>query len=97
MLENTLERPWTIKKSNLSVLKEISPEHSLEGLMLKLQHFGHLMRRTHFLEKTLMFSNSEGRRRGQQRIQMVGWPHGLNVYKSEQIRGDGGEGSLAVL
>ena len=44
-----------------------------------------------------MFSNSEGRRRGQQRIQMVGWPHGLNVYESEQIRGDGGEGSLAVL
>ena len=63
--------PWTIRISNQSVLKEISPEYSLEGLMLKLklQHFGHLMRRTDSLEKTLMLGKIEGRRRrGRQRM-----------------------------
>ena len=62
--------PWTARRSNESVLKEISPEYSLEGLMLKLklQHFGHLMRRTDSSEKTLMLGKTEGgRRRGPQR------------------------------
>ena len=63
--------PWTTKRSNQSILKEISPEYSLEGLMLKLklQYFGHLMRRTDSSEKTLMLGKIEGRRRrGQQRM-----------------------------
>ena len=55
--------PWTARRSNLSILKEISPEHSLEGLMLKLQHFGHLMHRANSLEKTLMLEETEGRGR----------------------------------
>ena len=55
VLEKTLESPWTVKRSNQSILKEISPEYSLEGLMLKLklQYFGHLMQRADSLEKTL--------------------------------------------
>ena len=59
------EFPWTARRSNQSILKEISPEYSLEGLMLKLklQYFGHLMRRTDSLEKTLMLGKIEGRRR----------------------------------
>ena len=55
--------PWTAKRSNQSILKEINPEYSLEGLMLKLQHFGHLMLRADSLEKTLMLGKIEGRRR----------------------------------
>ena len=57
--------PWTARKSSESILKEISPEYSLEGLTLKLklQYFGHLMQRTDSLEKTLMLGNIEGRRR----------------------------------
>ena len=57
--------PWTARRSNQSILKEISPEYSLEGLMLKLklQYFGHLMRRTDSLEKTLMLGNIESKRR----------------------------------
>ena len=60
-----LRVPWTVRRSNQSILKEISPELSLEGLMLKLklQYFGHLMRRTDSLEKTLMLGKIEGRRR----------------------------------
>ena len=59
--------PWTARRSNQSLLKEISPEYSLEGLILKLQCFGHLMRRADSLEKTLMLGKIEdGRRRGQQ-------------------------------
>ena len=62
--------PWTAKTSNQPILKEISPEYSLEGLVLKLklQYFGHLMRRTDSLEKTLMLEEIEGKRRGQQRM-----------------------------
>ena len=63
--------PWTARRSNQSILKEISPKYSLEGLMLKLklQYFGHLMRRTDSFEKTLMLGKIEGgRRRGRQRI-----------------------------
>ena len=65
-----LRVPWTAKQSNLSILKEISPEHSLEGLMLnlKLQYFGHLMWRTDSFVKTLMLGKTEGRRRGWQKM-----------------------------
>ena len=66
--------PWTARRSNQSILKEISPEYSLEGLMLKqkLQYFGHLMQRTDSLEKTLMLEKTEGRRRrGQQRMRWL--------------------------
>ena len=61
--------PWTAKRSNQSILKEINPEYSLEGLMLKLkhQHFGHLMRRADSLGMTFMLGKTEGRRRGRQR------------------------------
>ena len=66
--------PWTARRSNQLILKEISPEYSLEGLMLKLklQYFGHLMRRTDSLEKTLMLGKIEGgRRRGRQRMRWL--------------------------
>ena len=66
--------PWTTRRSNQSILKEISPEYSLEGLMLKLklQYFGHLMQRANSLEKTLMLGKIEGKRqRGQQRMRWL--------------------------
>ena len=63
--------PWTARRSNQSILKEISPEYSLEGLLLKLQYFGHLMRRAHSLEKTLMLGKTEGRRRERQRMRWL--------------------------
>ena len=64
---------WTTRRSNQSILKEITPEYSLEGLMLKLklQYFGHLMRKTDSLEKTLMLRQTEGRRRGRQRTRRL--------------------------
>ena len=70
--------PWTARRSNQSILKEISPEYSLEGLMLKLnlQYFGHLIGRTDSLEKTLMLGNTEGKiRRGSAENEMVPWHH----------------------
>ena len=64
--------PWTARRSNQSILKEISPEYSLGGLMLKLQYFGHLMQRADSLEKTLMLGQIEGgRRRGRQRMRWL--------------------------
>ena len=68
-----LRVPWTARISNQSILKEISPEYSLEGpmLKLKLQYFGHLMRRTDSVEKTLMLGKIEGRRRGRQRMRWL--------------------------
>ena len=75
VLEKTLESPLKCKRSNQSILKEINPEYSLEGLMLKLklQYFGHLMWRTDSFEKTLMLGKTEGRRRrGQQWIRWLG-------------------------
>ena len=69
-----LRVPWTARRSNQSILKEISPEYSLKGLMLKLklQYFGHLMRRTDFLEKTAMLGKIEdGRRRGRKRMKWL--------------------------
>ena len=74
VLEKTLESPWTARRSNQSILKEISPEYSKEGLILKikLQNFGHLMRRTDSLEKTLMLGKIEDRRRrGRQRMRWL--------------------------
>jgi len=72
-----LRVPWTARRSNQSILKEISPGCSLEGLMLKLrlQYFGHLMLRADSLEKTLMLGKTEGRRRRGQQDEMVGWHH----------------------
>ena len=69
--------PWTARRSNQSILREISPEYSLEGLMLKLkhQHFGHLMQRSDSFEKTLMLGKIEGRRR--RRRQRMRWLDGI--------------------
>ena len=74
VLEKTLESPWTARRSNQSILKEISPGISLEGMMLKLklQYFGHLMGRVDLLEKTLMLGGIGGRRRrGRQRMRWL--------------------------
>ena len=81
-----LRVPWTARRSNQSILKEISPEYSLEGLMLKLklQYFGHLMWRTDSLEKTLMLGKIKGRRRkGTTEDEMVGWHHQLDGHEFE--------------
>ena len=83
--------PWTARRSNQSILKEINPEYSLEGLMLKLklQYFGHLVQRANLLEKTLMLGEIEGRRRrGKQRMR---WLHSvtssmdMNLSKIQEI------------
>ena len=93
-----LRVPWTARRSNQSILKEISPGWSLKGLMLKLklQYFGHLMLRANLLERTLMLGMIEGRRRrGWQRMR---WLNGItdSMDMSEQTPGDGeGQGSLA--
>ena len=72
-----LKVPWTARRSNLSIIKEISPEYSLEGLMLKLklQYFGHQMPRTDSFKKILMLGNIEGGRRSGRQHEMVGWHH----------------------
>ena len=76
--------PWTARRSNQSILKEISLEYSLEGLILKLQYFGHLMRRANSLEKTLMLGKTEGRRRGQQRMRWLdGITDSMDISLSE--------------
>ena len=76
---------WTARSSNQSILKEINPEYSLEGLMLKLklQYFGHLMRRTDSVEKTLMLGKIEGRRRGNTEDERVEWHHCLDGHEFE--------------
>ena len=85
---------WTAKKANQSILKEISPENSLEGLMLKRQYFGHLMQRPDSLEKTLMLGKIEGRRRRE--YEMVGCHHWFNGHEFECTMGDGErQGSLS--
>ena len=80
-----LSIPWTARRSNQSILKEISPEYSLEGLMLKLklQYFGYLMGRTDSLEKTLMLGKIEGRRRGRQRMKWLDGITRLNRHEFE--------------
>ena len=71
-----LRVPWKARRPNQSIVNEINSEYSLEGLMLKLQYFGHLMRTVDSLEKILMLGKIEGRRRrGQQRMRYVGWRH----------------------
>ena len=72
VLKRLLRVPWTARRSNQSILKEINPEYSLEGLMLKLQYFDHLMQRVYSLEKTLILGKTESRRRrGQQRLRWL--------------------------
>ena len=80
-----LRVPWIARRSNQSILKEISPEYSLEGLMLKLklQYFGHQMWRTNSLEKTLMLGKIEGRRRGWQRMK---WLDGITEVMNRSLR-----------
>ena len=75
--------PWTARRSKQSILKEISPEYSLEGLMLKLQYFGHLLGRTDSFEKSLILGKFEGRRRRGREDEMVGWHHQLDGLKFE--------------
>jgi len=71
-----LRLPWTARRSTQSILKESNPEYSLEGLMLKLQYFGHLMQRATHWKKTLMLEETEGgRRKGMIEDEMVGWHH----------------------
>ena len=89
--------PWTARRANQSIVKEISPEYSLEGPMvkLKLQYFGHLMRRADSFEKILMLGEIEGRK-GTKEDEMVGWHHQLNGTEFEEALGDREEqGSLA--
>ena len=94
-----LRVPWTARRSNQSTLKEISPEYSLEGLMLKLklQYFDHLTWRTDSLEKTLMLGKIEGwKRKETTEDEMVEWHHWLDGHEFEYAPGDGeGQGSLA--
>ena len=87
----------TARRSNQSILKEINPECSLEGLMLKLklQYFGHLMRRVDSLEKTLMLEGLGAGRKGATEDEMVGWHHQLNGHEFVQAPGFGdGQGGL---
>ena len=89
---------WTARRSNQSILKEINPGISLEGMMLKLklQYFGHLMQRFDSLEKTLMLEGIGGRRRRGQRDEMAGWHHQLDGHEFEGTPGVGdGQGGLA--
>ena len=93
---------WTARRSNQPVLKEVNPEYSLEGLMLKLklQHFGHLMRRANSLEKTLLMEKIEGRRRGQQRMKRLDSvidSMDMNLSKLREIVEDRGAWHAAVL
>ena len=84
------------RRSNQSILKEINPEYLLEGLMLKLQLFGHLMQRTDSLEKTLMLGKKGQEEKGTTEDEMVGWHHLLNGHEFEQALGVGdGQRSLA--
>ena len=75
--------PWTSRRTNQSILKDISPEYSLEGLMLKLQYFGHLMQKTDSFEKTLMLGKTEGGRKGRQRMR---WLDGITDSMDMSLR-----------
>ena len=95
-LEKTLESSLDCKENKPVILKEISPEYSLEGLMLKLQYFDHLMRKVSSLEKALTLGKIEGRqRRGTTEEEMAGQHHQLNGHEFGQVPGDSeGQGSL---
>ena len=99
MLERTPESRLDSKGINQSILREINPEHSFEGLMpkLKFQYFDHLMQTANSLEKPLMLGKTEGRRkRGHQRDEVAGWNHRRNGHELGQTPGDGeGQGGLA--
>ena len=89
-----MRAPWTARRSNQAILKEINPEYSLEGLILKLQYFGYLMRRADSLEKTLMLGDARkdcGQEKGMTEDEMVGWHHRFNGHEVEQApeAGDG--------
>ena len=85
----------SLMRSNQSILKETSPEYSLEGLMLKRQCFGHLIRRTDSFEKTLMLGKIEGGRKRGRQDEIVGWHHQLDGHKFEQVQRVGdGQGGL---
>ena len=87
--------PWIARRSNQSILMEISPEYSLEELKLKLQYFDYLMQRIDSLEKTLTLGKIEGRRRRGRQDEMVGWHHLLDGHEFEQAPGVvDGQGSL---
>ena len=93
-----LRDPWTARRSNQSILKEIGPGCSLEGMMLKLklQYFGHLMWRVDSLEKTLMLGGIGGRRRRRRQDEMAGWHHQLDAHEFGWMPGVGdGQGGLA--
>ena len=98
VLEKTLESPLDCKRCNQSILKEISPECSLEGMMLKLklQYFGHLMRRVDSLEKTDARRDWVQEEKWTTEDEMAGWHHRINGCESEQTLGDSeGQGNLA--
>ena len=98
VMEKILESPWTARRSSQLVLKEINPEYSLEGLLLKLklQYFGNLMQKANSLEKTLMLGKIEGGRRGGWEDNMARCHRGLNGHEFEQTLGDSeGQGNLA--
>ena len=98
VLEKTLRVPSTAWRSNQSIVKEISPKYSLKGLMLrlKLQYFGHLMRRTDSLERPWCWERLKVGGEGTTEYEMVGWHHRLNEHEFEQSPGVGdGQGSLA--
>ena len=84
------------RRSNQTILKEINSDYSLEGLMLKLLYFDHLMQKVNSIEKTLMLGKTEGRREGTTEDETVGWHHRLNGHQFKQALGVGdGQGSLA--
>ena len=91
--------PWIARRSNQSILKEISPKYSLEGLMLKLQYFGHVMQRTDSMEKSLMLGKTEGRgRREQQRMRWldgIAYSRDISLSKLEMVK-DGENWHVAV-
>ena len=94
-----LRVPWTARRSNNSILKEVGPEYSLEGLMLKLklQYFGHLMRIADSLEKTLMLGKKGQEEKGMTEDEMVGWHHLLNGHEFGWTLGVGdGQGGLVL-